>query len=421
MIFQNIDSFKGDDIRAGILTAFDRVMTENDPAKLVRQFLNAKRINAKKGRIYVIGFGKAGRKMYDGARAAIGPTIYKSAIIIPKDEIHGSEDPFLPGDHPFPLRNSLRSSKRLLDILKDVSRDDTVIALISGGGSAMFEVLEDNVSLEDYNEKIRCAMSHGADIYQLNALRFLYSKVKGGGLLGYTYPARVIALSISDVPGNDIRVISSGPLSDPPDSSFVKKTMRYFSGKCGLQIEGKKLAGRYNYNAENHIIFSNRNFVEAFAREIGKKYQGLVSMSSEISGSTDEVARVYASILRKLYSLTGRPVFFVSGGETTTMIRGSGKGGRNLELCLKFMLQMRKNEKFVFGSFGTDGIDGNSGAMGAIVNDESLEKLERDYIVECLSKSASLDPLIKSGDALFTGRTGTNVSDIFVGYYAGRK
>lgn len=420
MKFRYFSDFREGTIRNEILLGVDKAFVENDPEIIVRKFLSTNLPSEPKGRIFVIGFGKGARKMFQGVRSLLGNKISDAAVIIPKDEDGKIRKPFLPGDHPIPLYNTMRSSEKLLEILRNPNEEDIVIALVSGGGSALFELLDDRFNLDQFNVSVQCAMSKGADIYELNAIRYLFSKIKGGGLLKYTFPAKVISLIISDVPGDDINVVASGPLAGPPNRTFIKKTLDKFGQRCFIPTKKGRVESVQSYSAKNHLILTNRDFVLSVSNNLKKNGIETVTLKGDVRGTTDDVARGIVETLRGYYSLVRRPLFLVGGGETVTNVLGDGKGGRNLELCLRFLLRMNINERFTFGSFGTDGIDGSSGAMGGIVDQRTLKILGKEYITESLLRSESLMPLMKTKDVLFTGRTGTNVSDVFVAYYAGR-
>lgn len=420
-VFKDLTNFRKDGIRLVILEAVDSAFLVNDPESIVRDFLGQRILKGSNGRIFVIGFGKAARKMYEGASKALAEKIYSSAIIVRDEDGSSSTDEFLIGDHPLPQERSIKSSTKLMESIRNLTQDDTIIVLVSGGGSAMFELLEDYANLRNYNSAIECLMRAGANVRELNAVRYLHSKTKGGGLLQYTYPAKVLGLIISDVPGDRIDTVASGPTSGSPSDEFLENVLEKYGGSCKLPSIRKKRENVLKSTAGNYIVLRNADFLNVIKKELTLKGSSVLEIGTGISGSTKEVAQMLVSKVRAFYWIKGRPFFFIGGGETSTVVKHQARGGRNLELCLRFISKMNRNEVFTFGSFGTDGMDGSSGAMGAIVDQESLKLLGKKNISQQLKRSESLEPLTRTKDVLITGPTGTNVSDIFVGYYAGER
>ncbi|MGC8562543.1 MAG: glycerate kinase type-2 family protein [Thermoplasmata archaeon] len=410
--------FRGGPIRDMIVESIDFAFEQNSPDTRVLSFLNKYSFAKFDGKLRVIGFGKAARGMYLGVKKFFGSRISAAGVILPSLEGEKFDLPFLHGNHPLPGNESIESSIKLIELLNGITRNDLVIVLVSGGGSSLFEIMRDGVKLDEYNETINCMMRNGANISELNAIRYLYSKTKGGGLLDYTYPAKVVSLIISDVPGDNIETIASGPTSRPPEKLLIEQTLAKYGKSCTLpeMVEKPSIV---TYEAENYVILRNSDFVRSIIQKIRDHGIRGIDLGSEIEGDTQSVAKLLVDRMRSEYRKANDPVIVVGGGETSTKRVGQGKGGRNLELALRVSLLMERNEEFTFGSIGTDGMDGSSNAMGAIVDGETLKMLDRKFVLESLSKSESLEPLIMSQDVLFTGFTGTNVSDIFVGYYSG--
>ncbi|MEM0141184.1 MAG: DUF4147 domain-containing protein [Thermoplasmatales archaeon] len=415
-LFQNIRDFRRDPIRSTIIESLDYTFAANTPSTKVINFLKSSgEIVA--DRIIVVGFGKAAIEMYKGAKDYLGERIWRSAIIAPEYEIVDDDASVLPGGHPLPTSESIKSSLRLLDSLNGLKDGDLVVVLISGGGSSLFEVLRDGINLELFNESINCLMKNGANISEINAIRYVYSEVKGGGLLKYTFPAKVLGLIISDVPGDDVNTVASGPTGSPPSRETINHVMEKFGRVCQFSKNYKEEPRNQSY-CVNHIILRNLDFVNSVVEFLKRRGEEVVSLGSGIQGSTIETARLMLDNMRMRYENLKRGFFVVGGGETSTTRIGHAKGGRNLELCLRALALIEEGEKIYFGSFGTDGVDGSSGAMGAIVDNHTLALLGKKKIDEFLSKSESLLPLQMTQDVIFTGPTGTNVSDIFISYYS---
>ncbi len=203
----------------------------------------------------------------------------------------------------------------------------------------------------------------GATIRELNAARFLHSRTKGGGLLRYAYPANVVSLIISDVPGDHIETIASGPTSDPPEMYFIGSVRQKYESICRLPSIESKGEKSPKSSAENFIILKNSDFLGSIREGLRSTGGPVLELGSGISGSTDAVSEMIASNIMDYYWLKEGPFFFIGGGKTLTVVRNHSRGSGNLELCLKFMLRINRNERFSFGGFDTDGIDGLSKAM----------------------------------------------------------
>ncbi len=415
--FFSQENLRTDGKRRIILESLEYAFRKNDPSDLVFNYLSDHRVSSQ-GRVYVIGFGKAALEMYSGALRYFDSSIHYGGIIIPADTEIKMIPPgveILRGEHPLPGTQTLESSRRLVGNVGELEKDDLVLVLISGGGSSLFEILDERISLDEYRRTIECLMENGINIGELNSIRYIYSKVKGGRLVKFLRPARIIGLDISDVPGDSIETIASGPLSSPPPSSLIDGTVRKFSTKCNIKILKNEETGGFDEGVENHIILRNQDFVDQIENFLSSRGYRVINIGSGITGSVEEISgKLYNRLISE--KDRGGPAFLVGGGESTAIVRGNGKGGRNLELCLRFLLRANESDNFVFSSIGSDGIDGNSGAMGGIVDALTLRKLTKKTILEYLEISESLSPLLMTGDAIITGRTGNNVSDLFIGY-----
>ncbi|MEM0130086.1 MAG: DUF4147 domain-containing protein [Thermoplasmatales archaeon] len=415
-LFSNIKEFRVSPIRENILKALDFSFTVNSPREKVMNFLRGLD-DIGTGRVTIIGFGKAAVEMFKGAKEYFGNRVWRSVLIAPGYEINEPESSVLPGGHPLPTAESIRSSLKLLESLKGLSEDDLVVALISGGGSSLFEALRSGCNLDYFNSLVSCLMRNGASISEINAIRYICSEVKGGGLLKYTFPARVLGLIISDVPGDDVNTVASGPTGAPPSIDSINAVIEKYDRVCRFpNIPYSRDFARSP--CRNHIILRNADFVDAVVTYLMNKGEIAVNVGSGIQDSTQAVAQVILKRARNEFRKWKRGLYMVGGGETSTVRVGNAKGGRNLELCLRVLTLIEDGEKIYFGSFGTDGIDGSSGAMGALVDNQTLSILGREKIEDFLSRSESLSPLLETHDVLYTGPTGTNVSDIFIIYYS---
>ncbi len=379
--------------------------------------------------VYVIGFGKASLKMYEGIRSATSGIAKYSAIIVPTGQEVSNNYPeldVLRGNHPIPASETLFSSKKIMSRLENLQEDDLVLVLISGGGSALFEIPEEEFSIEVIGQIAKCLMNSGADIHELNSVRQAMSTVKGGKLAKRLYPAEVHGFTISDVPGDDMAVIASGPLTRSSyGPNFLKNVVRKYSGSCEqvpldeLSTDKIIVEDEYFQKVSTKLILKNRDFINQISALLSDLGENVFTIPDPLTGNVVETAEWFGNKMREEYKKSGKPVWIVAGGETTAKVVGKGIGGRNCELALRVGLNMEKKEDFLFASLGTDGIDGVSPAMGGISDTLLIGKATREEILASLNLSDSYTLLNKYNSAIVTGYTGTNVSDIFVAYYGG--
>ncbi len=392
-------------------------------------FLGDKKYNlTKQKKIFLISFGKAAYQMAKGAYKVLGKRITKGLIISntqPKNKI--SNFKFILSTHPVPDERSLKAANSILNILATTGKDDLVFFLISGGGSAMIALPDKNVTMEDKRITTQLLLRSGVDTNTLNTVRKKISKIKGGGLLKEAYPSKVITLILSDVVGDKIDIIASGP--SLPDKSSAKDAWREI---CELGIENK-LPPRVVINLENPIkedikkikypshntflVGNNLSSLQAAKEEAEKMGYNSIILTSQISGEAKVVAKAIASIaieIKKSNIPILKPACIIVGGETAVKVRGSGLGGRNSELALAFSIEIM-NEKGISALFaGTDGIDGPTDAAGAYCNGKSRLKARELGVSakDSLVNNDSYSFFKKIGDLKITGPTGTNVNDI---------
>ena len=418
--------------RGKLLSVLEQVFLSLDPEQLMHQYVSDILSKGNEYRnIYVIGFGKASLKMYRGIRKKTSDVAAYSGIIIPVGEEVAENFPeleILRGNHPIPSEDTLNSSRKLMSSFGDLQEDDMVLVLISGGGSALFEIPENGFTIERIGETARCLMNSGADIQELNTVRQAMSSVKGGKLAQKLYPAEVHGFIISDVPGDDPSVIASGPLTKPSrDASFLEEVYDKYQHSCKLPEKEVllKLAlgmGRQKFShVTTKIVLKNRDYVNLMASLLEDMGEYVLTLPDPVTGDVEDVSEWFANKMRKKYALAKRPIWIIGGGETTAKVQGNGLGGRNSELSLRVAMKMQSSENFLFASLGTDGIDGVSPAMGGIGDTKLLGNASMQEIQESLSNSDSYSLLNKCNSSIITGYTGTNVSDIFVMHYGGKE
>lgn len=386
-------------------------------------------------RVFLIGAGKAATQMAAAVRDVLGREL-TGGIVVTKyghaaKSLHSIR--VIETGHPIPDEQGLMASLEIRELLKELNARDLLIVLISGGASALLPAPVEPVTLPAKQQTTDLLLRAGANIAELNTVRKHLSALKGGRLAALAYPATTISLVLSDVIGECLDVIGSGPTVPDPStfadalavldkyqmSHRVPETvrMRLQVGAAGKLPETPKAGDPVFRNVHNIVIGSNRLSLEAAAhksKELG--YRTLI-LSSTMQGETREVARVHAQVLREVqtsgHPLRG-PACILSGGETTVTVAGPGKGGRNQEFALAAAIEIAGLSNVLVLSAGTDGTDGPTDAAGAIATGDTLTRAARlglDAGAHLCANDAYpfFDAL---GDLIRTGPTGTNVMDI---------
>ncbi|NOY64337.1 MAG: glycerate kinase [Nitrospirae bacterium] len=386
-------------------------------------------------RVFVLAFGKASCPMTKAIEEVFGERVTAGVIITKYGHSEGysfsERFRLYEAGHPVPDQKGLEATRDALEMLTDLTEDDLVIVLISGGGSALFISPVEGITLEDKMETTDILLRAGADIFELNTVRKRLSRVKGGKLAQLLYPARVKSFILSDVLGDRLDIIASGPTVKDPTTfeeavhvlkkynllDRVPENVRQYllSGSKKELQEFRPGSEEVFRRVENVIIGSNRIALKAALNAA----EGLGLSSEIIDSNIQGEARVIGTrlaelALRKKEGASNRPLCLISGGETTVTVKGTGKGGRNTELALSFALQIQGHDGITLLSAGTDGTDGPTDAAGAIVDGKTIERgLSRGLDpLEYLENNDSYSFLEKTGDLFITGPTGTNVMDI---------
>jgi len=326
----------------------------------------------------------------------------------------------------------LAATKQVTDLLKDVDRETLVVCLISGGGSALLVAPQNGIALDEKQQITDVLLKAGANINELNTVRKHISAVKGGRLAQTAYPSRLISLVLSDVIGDPLDVIASGPTS-PDKTTFcdaldviekyglknvipdhVLNLLR--QGSLGRVGETPKKGNAVFEKVENIIVGSNRIATGAAAKRAAEQGFETTVLTSELQGDARDAAKWLAqkAIEIRGRKAAGRKICLVSGGETTVKVLGKGLGGRNTELALVFAEAIAGSDGITLLSAGTDGTDGPTDAAGAIVDGQTVQKawargLSPDNF---LRNNDSYSFFKSTGELLVTGSTGTNVMDI---------
>ncbi len=364
-----------------------------------------------KKRIFVIGAGKCS---IDGARAlekVLGDRITAGIVIDIRDEKLGKIQ-VLKASHPFPKEENVFAVKKIIDLLSGLTEDDLVIAIISGGGSTLL-CLPPSGNYEKEAELVKCLFKSGADIHELNTLRKHLSLARGGNLAKLAYPAKIISLIFSDVPGNNLEIIASGPtIKDTTTIKDAKAIMEKHQVKkqCGIEIsefiETPK-DDKYFTNVSNILFLSNIAALEAMQRRANELGFDAKISTNKFTGEAEDLGKKITEDIKKTKSKTA----LIYGGESTVTVKIDGVGGRNQELALSALNFLDNGDLII--SLASDGRD-NSDIAGAICDEitkEKAKKLKLD-INEYLRKNNSYYFFKETGDYIETGITGSNVSDL---------
>ena len=372
--------------------------------------------------IYVIGAGKASAQMARaierllGARITAGEINVKDGHGAPLRRIQINEC-----GHPVPDQRGVDGARRIAQIASQATKDDLIVCLISGGASALLPLPSPPITLAEKQKTTRALLQSGASIHEMNCVRKHISQIKGGQLARLAYPATLLTLILSDVIGDDLDVIGSGPTV--PDRSTLADARAIFE-KYGIgnklpaaAQETPKPGDKIFAKTYNVIVGSNALAVDAAEVEARRLGFHTLVLSTFLEGEAREIARVHSGIAKEIRA-TGRPVktpaCVISGGEPTVTIRGKGLGGRNQEFALAAALDIAGLKNVLILSAGTDGTDGPTDAAGAIADGTTLVRAQALGLnaPAFLANNDSYRFFEATGDLIKTGPTGTNVADI---------
>ena len=396
-----------------LFTALEAV----DPYKAVQ-----KHLPNLSGRVYGLAIGKASIPMLTALAEAYP---LSGALAISK---HASSSPsnlfpvFL-GSHPIPDSRSLEAGTRVLDFVSALDEKDTLVCLISGGGSALVTAPYNGISLEDMQSLTSLLLACGARIDEINTIRRSLDQAKGGGLARAT-KAKIISLILSDVIGNPLEAIASGPTFPNPttnaDALMILKKYKIdeqVSESVLQTLESDSLLSEIWEQAsrlQNLIIGDNKLAAEAALEQAQREGFHAEILTNELQGEARDMGFNLAHHLRVSAERLTRPFCLIAGGETTVTITGNGKGGRNQELALAAMHELNGLENVMLIALATDGEDGPTDAAGAVVTGESAQRAEMlgVDVADHLSRHDAYVCFDKIGDLLKPGPSGTNVNDL---------
>ena len=390
------------------------------------------------GSIFIVGGGKASGSMGEALEEILGDRIETGVIVVPRGtsgKYETSRIEIHEASHPIPGVDSVEGAGKIMKIAEDAGEMDLILCLISGGGSSLMAMPRREVSLDDKKHVTQMLLRSGATINEINAIRKHISEFKGGMLAKKAYPANLISLILSDVIGDNLDVIASGP-TVPDTSTYqdaiavlkryglwetipksVKKVL--LDGVEGLISETPKRGDKVFEKVHNIIIGNNRLATTAAAQDLRRYGINTIFLTSFLEGEARDVGLMLAALALEI-SASGnpaaRPAAMVLGGETTVTVVGNGIGGRNQEIALSAAMKIDGLDGVVVASASTDGIDGPTDAAGAVVDGGTMARAWELGLnaLDCLRNNDSYSFFSKMGDLIVTGPTGTNVNDLSV-------
>ena len=374
------------------------------------------------GRVLLVAAGKAAWQMAKAASDCLGSRIENGVVVTKYDHVMGPIANFtcVEAGHPVPDENSFRGTQAALDLVADLTEKDTVLFLLSGGGSALFE--KPLVPAEELQDITGQLLACGADIVEINTIRKRLSQVKGGRFAQICWPGKVEAVILSDILGDPLDMIASGPAC--PDSSTAEDARR-IRNKYALRlseaadhlldVETPKSLD----NVRTYINGSVRELCSAAAATCRKLGYEPVLLTDQLCCQAREAGSFLASIL-KTHAAENRAMAFIAGGETVVKLTGRGKGGRNQEIALSAAEGIAGMERAAVFSVGSDGTDGPTDAAGGYADGDTRGELLRQglSIDAVLQDNDAYHALEKTGGLIITGPTGTNVNDVAVALLA---
>jgi hydroxypyruvate reductase/glycerate 2-kinase len=381
--------------------------------------------------LYIIGFGKASGAMAFEVEKILQDKINAGAVVTSKGNGRKCKKiKVYEGNHPVVDSVNLQASAEIVTICNKAEKDDLIICLISGGGSALFEMLPPGITLDDIQALNRLLLLSGAKIDEVNTVRKQVSLVKGGRLIDNVLPAKCVSLIISDVIGDDISNIASGPLfrGDKNSADAFEILEKYrLTDKIPPVIRDfilNNIASSEDEtdisaddNISNVIIGSNKIALEAAANKAASLGLNALVVKKTVMGEASKAGKKFAEIIKDAADLklaVKPPMCIIGGGETTVTVKGTGKGGRNQELALSAFINLQGSDNYAFASCGTDGVDSIEEAAGGIVTGKISEIIKKEELSpnDYLLNNDSYNFLLKTGGVIPGKPTGTNVMDI---------
>lgn len=431
-------------LRAAAQPILRAALAAAEPRRLVRRQIVARagnfeiggvRVGPRRGRVALVAAGKAALAMAQAAEEALGERLAEGLAVSTMATGPLERVRVLSASHPVPDARGIAAARAVEALARSLSKDDLLVVLLSGGASALLPAPAEGLTLEDKARTTSLLLRAGATIHELNAVRKHLSWLKGGGLARAAAPARVVTLVLSDVVGDDLSTIASGPTV--PDATTFGDALAVLErhglrgevpaavrvhlerGARGDLPETPKPGDALFRRVSTRVVGSNRLSVDAAAREARRQGLRPLVLTTRLEGEAREAARVLVAILRECVA-SGRPasppVCLLAGGETTVTVRGPGQGGRNQELAVAAAGALAGFPlPAVVATLATDGVDGASDAAGGVVDDATLARASAIGLAPPAAFLAASDTrnfLGPLGDLVVTGPTGTNVVDV---------
>jgi hydroxypyruvate reductase len=401
------------------------VQRENDKLRIANKLYSLE----KDRRIFIIAIGKASLPMAESLADILGDRL-TGGVVIPKHAAGRTLNllTIMEGSHPIPDERSLSAGRKVIELLSGLRADDLVFCLISGGGSALMAAPVEGVTLSDLQSLTSALLACGASVDEINILRRHLDLLKGGGLARLAFPARVVSLILSDVVGNPLEAIASGPTAPDPstwaDALAVLEKYK-LPGKTPESVmialksghETLKPGDAVFAHVDNILVGSNLLAAQAALKQAKAEGFHPYLLRADLQGEAREVAVELCRTLRWAWQ-TGnpapRPACIIAGGETTVTLVGNGRGGRNTELALTSVTELADFPEVMLLSLATDGEDGPTDAAGAVVNGETLGRAFAMGLdpVDYLRRNDSYTFFAALDDLLKPGPTVTNVNDL---------
>lgn len=409
-----------------LTSLFDAAVEAAQPEKTIRDFLPEK----PKGRVIVVGGGKAsaqmGRAFEDAWMEKYGEAVEGVIVTRYGYACECNHLTVMEAAHPVPDEAGFTGAQKLLETVSDLTNEDLVVALISGGGSALLPCPPEGLTLADEIAVNEALLASGAPISAMNTVRKHVSRIKGGRLAAAAYPAKVVSLLVSDIPGDHPQYIASGPtVADEGAREDALSIIQQYEMQLPDEVMAHVNSDAANAplpsdetlnSAEHHIVASAAKSLEAAVKISDAAGIEAHILSDAIEGEAREAARTQAAIAKEILHRDRpfkKPVLLLSGGETTVTLKGNGKGGRNTEFLLSFALEINGEGGIHVLCADTDGIDGSEDNAGALVNGDTAARMRAAGIdpVAYLQNNDAWSAFDKVDSLFIPGPTGTNVND----------
>lgn len=382
-------------------------------------------------KVFVLGAGKGAGLLAQGLETVLGERIAGGVVVMPSgQDAQLNRLSVVYGEHPLPGPGSLAGAEQITALLEKKKSADLVCFCLTGGASSLLVSPASGLSLEDKLTVNRLLLMCGADIHAINCVRKHLSQIKGGGLARWVFPTPLVSFILSDVIGDDLSTIGSGPTApDPTTFDDAWRVLAQFNlldeiptaarlvlqqGIAGLRPETPKPGDEVFAQVFNILIGSNRLALEAAAAAARERGFLPHIVPEPLQGDTTTAAQAHADTIRSRLGNLHQPLCLLAGGETTVQVTGSGKGGRNQEFALVVALALQSDRQWAMLSAGTDGIDGPTAAAGAFVDGFSIHRAKEKSLEPqiALKNNDSYHFFAALGDLFCPGQTGTNVMDI---------